>query len=129
MRFAKTLFASFSALVSFGTHAVEVNVQPDPVQGITILSADIARDLESSTETLVVRLRNDAEATGQTLTLAAFFRDENGNGKGLHAKQFQVEVLTGGVQAISQPLPSYLEGNDVVTVELVDVANWSPRDP
>lgn len=126
MRLAKTLLASFSGFISFVAHAVEVNLQSDAVGGVTILSADIARDIEDSTETLVVRLRNDAEATGQTLTLAAIFRDENGNGKGGYAKQFQVEVPTGGVQAIRQPLPSYLEGNDVVTVELIDIANWSP---
>ena len=121
MKFFRSLVAALLPVTCLSAQAVEVEFDTTSVRGVSILSADIARGLESAAESLVVRLRNEGEASGQALTLAVMVHDKNGSAKGLRASRFEIDVPPSGVQVSSQPVPSIAGEDDILVVELIDI--------
>jgi hypothetical protein len=125
MKNANPLIAVLLAFAACSAGAIEVEVGPTALRGVTIVSADIARDLDSTAQVLVIRLHNGAEEAGQKVTLAVTVHDKNGNAKGMRAQQIEVEAAPDGEQVFSQSIPSFADTDDTLTVELLDWANSS----
>ncbi len=84
MKMAKEI-AILLALAPLSGKALEVTVDPGAVRGVTIVSADIAHDLDSSEQMLVIRLRdrgNVPDEVGRNVALAVTVRDEMGGVRG-----------------------------------------------
>lgn len=109
------------------THAANIDFSASAVDGAAISSAEFARDIESSNETLIVRIRNDNAVGGENLYLASVVRDAEGNAKRGSCTGFAVPVSIGSEQAFSLAVAS-LETTDTVTLELIDIDGMASND-
>ena len=127
MKPAKAAITALLFSMAFSAKAIELDATSGEVRGVTIVSADIASDLDSSAQMLVVRLRNRTAETGQPVTLALTVRDESGRPRGMHAKTFEIQAAPSGEQVVIQPLPDFTSTEDTLTIELVDLDEWARR--
>ncbi len=125
MGLAKAAIAALLLGTAFSTDAIEVDAASEEVRGVTIVSADIATNLENQDQMLVVRLRNSAEETGQSVTLTFTVRDQSGKPRGGYANGFEMQAAPGGEQVVVLQVPSFTGTEDTLTLELVDLDEWA----
>lgn len=116
-----SLIGALFLLVSGFAQAATVDVRPTVVQGVSILSAELVPELDSSTGILVVRVRNDGALPGQTVHLFTSVRDAEGYGKCGGGVRIEVNVPIGSEQVLARRVDKSLDAADALTVGLVDI--------
>lgn len=117
-RWKSVLFHFGVLLAASSAQSMTVHVISSSVPGVSLVSADIADDLERAERAIVVRLRNDGVALGETVHLFATVRRPSGQTKLGYTTPVQIRVEPGHEQIVVAPVRNGSD-TDQLWVELV----------
>lgn len=109
-------------LVAGAAQAATIDVRQTAVHGVSIVSAELVPEPESSSEILVIRLKNDGAASGQPVHLTMTTHDAGGEPKRGGSTRIEVEAPIGNEQVVTRQVERSLEASDRLTLELKDIA-------